>query len=57
MDGAPRSLSTQVSVHKGVTAESCTVACLAAGFVLAGLEFGQECCEYRNVLFPRAYVT
>ncbi|KDR71220.1 hypothetical protein GALMADRAFT_75173 [Galerina marginata CBS 339.88] len=43
VNGAPRSLRTQLSVSGGVTAESCTTACKAAGFTLAGLEFGQEC--------------
>lgn len=44
-DIGPRDLSHQISVSAGVTAESCTAACEANGFGLAGLEFGQECCE------------
>lgn len=44
VNGAPRSLQTQISVAGGVSAETCTAACKAAGFPLAGLEFGQECC-------------
>ncbi|KAF9560056.1 WSC-domain-containing protein [Agrocybe pediades] len=43
INGASRSLIHQLSVPGGVTAESCTAACKAAGFILAGLEFGQEC--------------
>ncbi|KAF5325139.1 hypothetical protein D9619_009963 [Psilocybe cf. subviscida] len=43
VNGAPRSLQTQISVAGGVSAETCTTACKAAGFPLAGLEFGQEC--------------
>ncbi|KAH9479037.1 WSC domain-containing protein [Psilocybe cubensis] len=38
----PRALGTQLTIS-GVTAETCTAACKAAGFALAGLEFGQEC--------------
>ncbi|KAF8890279.1 WSC domain-containing protein [Gymnopilus junonius] len=43
VDGAPRSLQNQLLISGGVTAESCTAACQAAGYVLAGLEYGQEC--------------
>ncbi|KAF8872484.1 hypothetical protein CPB84DRAFT_1799523 [Gymnopilus junonius] len=43
VDGAPRSLRFQLQVPGGVTAESCTAACKASDFPLAGLEFGQEC--------------
>ncbi|PPQ90243.1 hypothetical protein CVT25_013002 [Psilocybe cyanescens] len=43
VNGAPRSLRNQLSVASGVTAETCTTACKAAGYALAGLEFGQEC--------------
>ncbi|KDR71967.1 hypothetical protein GALMADRAFT_74419 [Galerina marginata CBS 339.88] len=43
VNGAPRSLRTQLSVAGGVTAESCTAACKASGFQVAGLEFGKEC--------------
>ncbi|KAF8799941.1 WSC-domain-containing protein [Phlegmacium glaucopus] len=43
VNGAPRSLQHQLTVSGGVTAESCTSACKASGFVIAGLEFGQEC--------------
>ncbi|KAF9560657.1 WSC-domain-containing protein [Agrocybe pediades] len=54
VNGAPRSLATQLSVSGGVTAESCTAACKAAGFTLAGLEFGQECwCDkYMSLAIP-----
>jgi hypothetical protein len=40
-----RTLAHGVTVSGGVNVEGCTVACKAAGFPLAGLEFGQECCE------------
>ncbi|KAH9478079.1 WSC domain-containing protein [Psilocybe cubensis] len=43
VNGAPRSLRNQLSIVAGVTAETCTSACKAAGYALAGLEFGQEC--------------
>ncbi|KAF5310592.1 hypothetical protein D9619_008240 [Psilocybe cf. subviscida] len=43
VNGAPRSLQHQLSVTGGMSAEKCAAACKAAGFVLAGLEFGQEC--------------
>lgn len=45
VNGAPRSLQHQLSVTGGMSVETCTAACKAAGFVLAGLEFGQECCK------------
>jgi len=38
-----RALPHQVTVSGGVTAESCTSACKANGFGVAGLEFGLEC--------------
>ncbi|PPQ96884.1 hypothetical protein CVT26_005864 [Gymnopilus dilepis] len=44
VNGAARSLQTQLNIQtQSVTAESCTAACKAAGYVLAGLEYGQEC--------------
>ncbi|KDR70761.1 hypothetical protein GALMADRAFT_1346310 [Galerina marginata CBS 339.88] len=49
----PRVLGTQLTIS-GVTAESCTSACKAAGFALAGLEFGQECwcATYMSLVSP-----
>ncbi|KAJ6515380.1 WSC domain-containing protein, partial [Mycena sanguinolenta] len=38
-----RQLPNQIMIPEGVTVESCTSACEANGFDLAGLEFGQEC--------------
>jgi hypothetical protein len=29
----------------GMTVELCTTACEGAGYSLAGIEYGQECCE------------
>ncbi|PPR07633.1 hypothetical protein CVT26_001701 [Gymnopilus dilepis] len=43
VSGLPRSLIHQLSVPGGVTAASCTAACKAAGYTLAGLEYAQEC--------------
>jgi hypothetical protein len=45
VNGGPRSLLNRVDVPSGVSAETCTAACKAAGFTLAGLEYAQECCE------------
>jgi hypothetical protein len=45
VNGGPRSLLNKLAVPAGVNAETCTAACKAAGFPLAGLEFGQECCK------------
>ncbi|KAF8214000.1 WSC domain-containing protein, partial [Mycena galopus ATCC 62051] len=38
-----RQLPNQQTISGGVTVESCTSACKANGFSVAGLEFGQEC--------------
>ncbi|KAJ7246532.1 WSC domain-containing protein [Mycena haematopus] len=38
-----RQLPNQQTISGGATVESCTAACKASGFSLAGLEFGQEC--------------
>jgi len=44
-DIGPRVLSHIINnIPGGVTAETCTAACKAAGYGLAGLEYGQECC-------------
>jgi len=43
-DLGPRILNNFVSVPGGVSAESCTAACKANGYGLAGLEYGKECC-------------
>jgi hypothetical protein len=39
-----RQLQHQQFVTGGMTVEACTLACKTAGFALAGLEFGSECC-------------
>ncbi|KAF9477668.1 WSC-domain-containing protein [Pholiota conissans] len=38
-----RTLANGVTVPGGVSIDGCTAACKAAGYPLAGLEFGQEC--------------
>ncbi|KAJ6560470.1 WSC domain-containing protein [Mycena capillaripes] len=38
-----RALPNPQTISGGVTVESCTSACKAKGFAVAGLEFGQEC--------------
>lgn len=40
---AARALGTAVGPTGGVTIESCTAACQAAGFPLAGAEYADEC--------------
>ena len=45
-DFSPRDLSQLLNVAGGVTAESCTAACKSAGYGLAGLEYGKECCKF-----------
>lgn len=45
LNGSPRYLANK-TISGGSTAESCTSSCKAAGFVLAGFEFGGECCRY-----------
>ncbi|PPQ71708.1 hypothetical protein CVT26_007625 [Gymnopilus dilepis] len=52
VDGAPRSLQHEITIAGGATAETCTAACQAAGFPLAGLEFGKECWCDSYFLFP-----
>ncbi|KAI9457229.1 copper radical oxidase [Lactarius psammicola] len=45
-DGAPRVLSVGKAVTGGASnnsAESCTAACFASGYPLAGMEYSQEC--------------
>ncbi|KDR68895.1 hypothetical protein GALMADRAFT_77936, partial [Galerina marginata CBS 339.88] len=39
----PRTLLERFTISGGVTIESCTTQCAAAGFNISGLEFGQEC--------------
>ncbi|KDR71472.1 hypothetical protein GALMADRAFT_229455 [Galerina marginata CBS 339.88] len=39
----PRTLVERFTIQAGVTIESCTSQCAAAGFNISGLEFGQEC--------------
>jgi len=45
-DIGPRVLSQLLNVTGGVTVESCTAACKSAGYGLAGLEYGKECCKF-----------
>jgi hypothetical protein len=45
-DIGPRDLSQLLDVAGGVTAESCPAACKSAGYSLAGLEYGKECCKF-----------
>jgi len=45
-DIGPRVLSKLLDVAGGATAESCTAACKSAGYGLAGLEYGKECCKF-----------
>lgn len=39
----------QQTLPQGASAENCAAACTAAGFVISGLEFGQECCEFNKI--------
>lgn len=41
-----RTLPNGINVPVGVIAETCTATCDTAGFSLAGLENGQECCTH-----------
>ncbi|PPQ82515.1 hypothetical protein CVT26_013009 [Gymnopilus dilepis] len=52
-DNQPRVIGTQLTIAS-VSAETCTAACKAAGFPLAGLEFGQECwcAQYMSMVAP-----
>ena len=48
-DSAARTLTAGTNPVGGATnnsAESCTAACLAAGYHLAGMEYSDECCMY-----------
>lgn len=36
----------------GMTVESCVDFCDSQSFILAGLEFAQECCQLLDALFP-----
>jgi hypothetical protein len=48
-----RALPHLETISGGVTIESCTAACKANGFGVAGLEVGRECCGSRfiNIVF------
>jgi hypothetical protein len=37
------------SLPVAMTIEACQAACSAAGYMLAGVEWAQECCEYSNI--------
>lgn len=50
-DTGARTLTRQVTPAGQLTIASCTAACQAAGFVLAGAEYSVECCTY----FYRAF--
>lgn len=45
-DTAARTLPTSIATIGAVTAESCTAACQEQGYLLAGMEYSQECCKY-----------
>ncbi|KAF7332397.1 hypothetical protein MKEN_00121500 [Mycena kentingensis (nom. inval.)] len=43
-----RALPHQLTISSGVTIESCTAACKANGYTVAGVEFGRECwCSFQ----------
>lgn len=48
---AARTLPNAVGVAGQVTIESCTAACLNAGFSLAGAEYAGQCCTYLLEMF------
>jgi hypothetical protein len=48
---AARTLPNAVGVTGQVTIESCTAACLNAGFSLAGAEYAGQCCTYLLEIF------
>lgn len=43
---AARVLGTYMPVTGQVSAETCTTACQGQGFLLAGMEYSDECCMY-----------
>ena len=53
-DGAPRALTVGTTVTGGSTknsVESCTAACFASGYPLAGVEYSDECCTLIYLYF------
>ena len=57
-DGTPRVLSVGTTVNGGSTnnsVESCTAACFASGFPLAGVEYSDECCTLIYFDFLRGF--
>ena len=56
-DGAPRVLSVGTAVSGGASnnsVESCTAACFASGYPLAGVEYSDECCMLIYSIFRGA---
>ena len=56
-DGNPRAISvgtTPVGGAANNSVESCTAACFAAGYPIAGVEYSDECCTsaYSPMSFP-----
>ena len=57
-DGGPRALTygtTPIGGSTNNSVESCTAACFAAGYPLAGMEYSDECC--RLISFSMALTT
>src|SRR5271155_2871103 len=50
-----RNLQSQVGLSGPVSVETCTAACQASNFILAGLENGGECCKCESM--PRVKIT
>ncbi len=40
-----RIFETEIGVNTNQTVQSCIASCIAQNFTVAGMEFGQECCE------------
>jgi hypothetical protein len=58
-DGTPRVLSVGTAVSGGTSnnsVESCTAACFASGYPLAGVEFSDECCTLIYSLFRGVFL-
>ncbi|KAF8911542.1 WSC domain-containing protein [Gymnopilus junonius] len=53
----PRTLLERFDIPAGVTIESCTDQCAAAGFNITGLEFGEECWCGSAFSLPTANIT
>lgn len=46
---ADRVLDVRMSTTGDVDVQTCTAACFASGYPLAGMEFADECCECNSV--------